>query len=341
MKKVAVVGFGFMGKTHVSHILRNSSLELVAIVDKNPEAVEKGLKTTEGNLSTGETGNDSIKKIHTYTTLEECIRMENPDAVHVCVHTGLHYAMVKEALSHGLHVLVEKPFCLDPEEGDEMIALAEKKGVVLMVAHVVRFMPSYQMLREWIRNEKYGRLKFLSLSRFSGIPVWGEWKEKQQVFGSSGGALFDLVVHDIDFARDVAGEPHQISGNYLPGKLSAHDYLNATWKYTGSDLVVRIEGGNIFHARFPFQAGFMASFENASINYSTAKPDRVYISDNHHTEEIVTGNPEAGYAGEIDYFATCMEENRKPEVCLPASALATIRLCHRHLEMCKPLRSGE
>ena len=120
MKKVAVVGFGFMGKTHVSHILRNSSLELVAIVDKNPEAVEKGLKTTEGNLSTGETGNDSIKKIHTYTTLEECIRMENPDAVHVCVHTGLHYAMVKEALSHGLHVLVEKPFCLDPEEGDEI-----------------------------------------------------------------------------------------------------------------------------------------------------------------------------------------------------------------------------
>ncbi len=336
MKKVAVVGFGFMGKTHAIHILNNQKLELVAIVDKNPQAVENGLKTADGNLSTVSAGPDALKNIRTYTTLQDCIRYEKPDAVHICVHTGLHYAMIKEALNHGLHVLVEKPFCLDLKEGEELIALAEKKGVVLMVAHVVRFMPPYRMLKEWIGQRKYGKLIFLSLTRFSGIPEWGEWKDKQLAYGSSGGALFDLVIHDIDYARDVAGEPHHISANYLPGKLSAHDYLNAAWTYDNSDLFVRIEGGNIFHAAFPFQAGFMALFERASILYSTSKPDRILVSDDRQTEEILTGSLDTGYYDEIDYFAQCMEENRKPAVCLPESSLAAIRLCYDHLKGYSP-----
>lgn len=336
MKKVAVAGFGFMGKTHALHILNNPNLELVAIVDKNPDAVAKGLGPMEGNLSTGFTDPGALKKIRTYTTMEECIKKEHPDALHVCVHTNLHYVMVKEALSQGLHVLVEKPFCIDPAEGEELIGLAESKGALLMVAHVVRFMPPYKMLKEWVDEGKYGKLKFLSLSRFSGIPEWGEWKDKQKTYGSSGGALFDLVVHDIDYAMDVAGEPHHISGDYLPGKLSAHDYLNALWRYDDRDLIVRIEGGNIFHAPFPFQAGFKALFEQASLSYSTLNPNRIVVAHDHHTEEVITGSLDAGYHDEIDYFATCMEENRKPTACMPESSLATIRLCHAHLKRCTP-----
>ena len=75
-----------------------------------------------------------------------------------------------------------------------------------MVGHVVRFMPPYQKLKKWIDSKEFGNLKFLSLSRFCGIPSWGQWKEKN-VKDLSGGALFDLVIHDIDFANYLLGMP--------------------------------------------------------------------------------------------------------------------------------------
>ena len=332
MKKVAVIGFGFMGKTHVLNILKNKNLELVAIVDKDTGAIEKGLHSETGNFSMGNISIKEIQKISKYETLDACLQFGQLDAVHICVHTDLHYEMAKKALSHGLHVLVEKPFCLDISQGAELIKLAKEKGLVLMVAHVVRFMPPYHKLKEWVRQEKFGKLKFLSLSRFSGVPQWGQWKEKQAAFGSSGGALFDLLIHDIDYAAYVMGAaPLNIKSYCLPGKLSNHDYVNAMWDYPGNGVTVKIEGGNIFHSNFPFQAGFMAQFEEASVCYFTLKPESIYISDSNKTEEIPAGDLGEGYYNEIAYFANCMESNSDPLECMPESSLEVIKVCYKHV----------
>lgn len=228
--------------------------------------------------------------------------------------------------------MVEKPFCLDTGQGEELVALAKEKNRVLMVAHVVRFMPPYQKLKGWIDERKYGKLKFLSLSRFSGAPGWGQWKEKQAAFGSSGGALFDLAVHDIDFAFHVLGRPEKINSHTLPGMLSKHDYVNATWEYPGNVVTVKIEGGNIFHAEFPFQAGFMAQFDHASVCYSTLRPDFIYLSDNNKTEKIPAGDLGEGYTNEIAYFSECMENNSRPVDCLPESSLGAIKICYSHIK---------
>lgn len=321
-----------MGATHALNIMKNEKLELVAIIDKNIEAIEKGLHSEAGNFSTGNIEPKKIKKIHKYKTLDDCMSSEQLDAVHICVHTDLHYEMAKKALIHGLHVLIEKPFCLEIGQGEELIALAKEKGLILMVAHVVRFMPPYQKLQEWIHKKKFGDLRFLSLSRFSGVPLWGQWKEKQSAFGTSGGALFDLVIHDIDFALHTLGKPGKINCNCIPGKLSRHDYVNATWNYPGNSVTVKIEGGNIFHPTFPFQAGFMALFENASVSYSTLWSDSILISDNQETREDQLGDIGDGYYNEIDYFARCMKENRQPMECLPASSLDTIKTCYEHVK---------
>jgi len=331
MKKIAVIGFGFMGITHALNILKNENLELVAIIDKNKDAIERGLHSGEGNFSTGAIDPEKIKKIHIYTTLDACIQSKQLDAVHICVHTDLHFEIAKKALESGLHVLVEKPFCLNIRQGEELIALAKGKGLVLMVAHVVRFMPPYQKLKEWIDKEEYGKLKFLSLSRFSGVPLWGQWKEKQADFGTSGGALFDLVIHDFDFVIHLLGNPERINSYYLPGRLSKHDYVNATWEYPAKDMKVKIEGGNIFHSSFPFQAGFMAQFERASVCYSTFQPDFINVSDNNKIEKVPAGDLGDGYYQEVAYFARCMENDLQPLECLPESSLEAIKVCYKHV----------
>jgi predicted dehydrogenase len=330
MERVAVVGFGFMGMTHTLNIIKNADLQLVAIVDKSPESIEKNLLATSGNFSTGNIDPTVLKNINKYSDFDECLQKEELDAVHICVHTELHYEMTKKALMNDKHVFLEKPFILEIQQGEELIELAKQKGKILMIAHVVRFMPPYQKLKQWIDSKEFGELKFLSLSRFSGIPGWGEWKE-QQVKGTSGGALFDLIIHDIDFAHYVLGSPSNIKSSNLPGRLSKNDYVSAMWSYQDKNVHVRIEGGNIFHSNFPFHAGYKAQFEKASILYTTFSGDIIRIATDNSIIEVPAGDAGDGYYNEIEYFAKCMKNNIQPTECMPVSSLESIKLCYNHL----------
>ncbi len=332
MKRVAVIGFGFMGIVHSQNILKNEDLELAAIIEKDVNSVAQKIDDPVGNFSTGDTDSEAMKRIPVYTSLKACLEEQKLDAVHVCVHTDLHFLMVKEALNSGLHVLVEKPFVLDVQKGEELITLANEKGLVLMVAHVVRFMSPYKKLLEIIDSGKYGYLSFLSLSRFSGVPIWGQWVEKQKNFGVSGGALFDLIIHDIDFAAFAINDaPDTIERTILPGKLSKHDYLNAIWHYPQKDLVVKIEGGNIFHTNFPFQAGYTAVFENATVSFSTIDAENIHIDNEHERVSIPANDLGDGYFNEIALFAESINTGALPEKYSARTALETIRLTYRHV----------
>jgi len=331
MKKVAVVGFGFMGITHTLNILKNPDLILKAIVDINPELIEKNLRSGIGNFSTGSIGNDEIEGISKYSSLDECLRSEDLDAVNICTHVNLHYEMAKTALLHDKHVFLEKPFCLNIKQCEELITLAEKRKKILMVGHVVRFMPPYLKLKQWIDSGEFGKLKFLSLSRFCGLPSWGQWKEKN-VKELSGGALFDLVIHDIDFANYILGMPSEIKCNFLQGEYTGHDYISAMWSYKNSDQHVKIEGGFTFHSKFPFQASFMAQFGQASILYTTLQGESIQIADNESVREVSAGDGGDGYFNEIDYFTECIKSNHQPEECSPLSSLQAIQLCYKHIK---------
>jgi predicted dehydrogenase len=330
MKSVAIVGFGFMGKTHALNILKNKDLKLVAIVDTNPSLFEKNQDTKNGNISTGNIDHGDLVNIHKYSNLDDCLRSEDLDAVSICVHTNFHYELTKKSLLFDKHVFLEKPFCLNIKQAEELILLAEQKKKILMVGHVVRFMPPYQKLKQLIDSKEFGNLKFLSLSRFCGLPAWGQWKEKN-VTELSGGALFDLVIHDIDFANYVLGLPSEIKCNYLPGSISKYDYVSAMWSYENKNLHVKIEGGNTFHSGFPFQAGYMAQFEKASIFYSSLKGDVIVIADDNSIKEIPAGDAGDGYYNEIAYFAQCLKNNTLPHDCMPASSLQSVQLCYNHI----------
>lgn len=330
MKRIAVIGFGFMGMTHTLNILKNPNLKLTAIVDKNPENIRKNLGEQSGNFSTGNIGAEELSSISIYSDFADCLKIEKPHAVVIAVHTDLHFALAKMALEAGVNVFLEKPFCLEISEGQQLISLAKDKNLILMIGHVVRFIPAYLTLKNWIETQELGNLEFLSMSRFSGLPGWGQWKEKQQDFGSSGGALFDLVIHDIDFAQWVCGKPSKVESKLLPGKLSNHDYLSAFWEYKNG-LSVKIEGGNNFHTAYPFQAAFMARFEQASVLYSGNNPENIIVATDKEITLVPAGDAMDGFSDEMDYFADCLINNQPPVKCTPESALDSIEICYQHI----------
>lgn len=330
MKKIAVIGFGFMGLTHTINILNNANLELSAIVDRDTDLIEKTLNSRAGNISTGSIGAERLRDVRKYSDPETCLKSEDVDAVVICVPTAFHYEIAKLALLYGRHVFLEKPFCLDIAQAEELIDMAEKKNRIFMIGHVVRFMPAYRQLKEWVGTGEYGDLKFLSLYRFSGRPGWGQWIEKS-VADTSGGALFDLVIHDIDFANYLYGVPDSIDCSYLPGTLSRHDYISAMWKYPEKDLHIKIEGGNRFHINLPFQAGYLAQFENASMMYTSLRDNVICIADDISMREVPSDDATTGYNNELLYFAGCVENNTLPVECMPASSLEAILLCYKHI----------
>jgi predicted dehydrogenase len=329
MIKAAVIGFGFMGRTHAMNILKNKDLDLKAIADTNRELFTKDNNQITGNIQTGNLNSNQTDNINKYSGLDECLSSEDLDAVFICVHTGLHYEMTMKALEAGKNVFLEKPFCLDVLQAGEMITMAKQKGKILMVGHVVRFMQPYNILKQWVDSGNFGELEFLHLTRFCGLPRWGEWKEKK-VTDNSGGALFDLLVHDIDYANYVLGIPEEIKCSYFPGRMSKYDYINALWSYK-NNLKVRVEGGNTFHSNFPFQAGYMAKFEKASILYNSMKGNIIQVADDTGISEMPLDETADGYYDETAYFADCLKANKPTERCLPESSLESIKLCYKHI----------
>ena len=331
MKNVAIVGFGFMGMTHAANVLKNDRLNLAAIVDKDLGGIEDKLTSKTGNFSIENINPVVLESINKYRDIEECLNAEQLDAVHICVHTDMHYKLAKICLSRGVNVLLEKPMTLDVGKGEELVRLSEGKNAIFMVGHVLRFMSPYLKLKKWVDEKTYGSLRFLSFSRFSGVPAWGQWKEKQKAFGTSGGALFDLLIHDIDMANYLFGKPDSIESMVLPGVLSDHDYISAMWSYEKSGVKVKLEGGNTFHSSFPFQADYKANFEDASVFYTTLSPDVIKVATNEEVTEVQAEDGTDGFYNEIDYFYQCVEQGQAPDNCLPESALETIKLCYQHI----------
>lgn len=330
MKKVAVVGFGFMGFTHAVNTFRMEQLSLAAIVERKRENIARNLREQTGNFPTGSVDPAALERVPVYSTLAECLDRESVDVVDVCLPTLYHYEATKLALDRGKDVLVEKPFGLDPAQCRELIRTAKQGGRILMVAHVIRFMAEYEFLKQAVTEGRYGRPRFLLFSRTTGAPAWGDWKADAVVRKASGGGLFDLMIHDVDFLNYLLGKPRSIDSLSVPGSLSDHDYVNARWLY--EDATAVIEGGMMFHVRHPFQAGYLVRFEDATVEFSSRNPGAISVATDTGAQVVRVDTEPDGFYREIEYFAKCVETRTWPEKCPPEASLEAVELCRRHMK---------
>lgn len=176
-----------------------------------------------------------------------------------------------------------------------------------------------------------GNLKMLKMSRISGEPSWGCWQEKQ-VKATCGGALFDLLIHDIDCLNYALGQPERILNSRLLTETFNTGYVNSVWEYPASGVIAIVDGGNCFPPQRPFECGYSGIFENGAIIYNSFEPGKVKIitADNLTIEDM--SGEKSGYLKELEYFAECVISRQYPEKCSPEDAVTAIRLCNRHLE---------
>lgn len=181
MLRIAVAGVGSMGNNHARLFSQLENVELVGIADIDGQrAQEIGARL----------------EVPAYSDCEQMLREAKPDAVSVVVPTALHEEIASLALSYGAHVLVEKPLASSLEEGERLVALANRVGRQIMVGHVVRFNPAYQFVKTQIDSGVLGKVLQVSCRRIGPYP-----KRIRDV-----GVVLDLATHDIDLMKYLLGE---------------------------------------------------------------------------------------------------------------------------------------
>jgi len=124
-----------------------------------------------------------------------------------------HFNIARESLLAGKHVYVEKPLVLKEEEGHELIALAQKKNLVLMVGHLLQYHPIFMRLKEMARAGELGRINYIYSNRLN----LGKIRREENI-------LWSFAPHDISMILSLAGEePESLvttGGNYLHQKIA-------------------------------------------------------------------------------------------------------------------------
>ena len=294
--KVGLIGLGGMGFVHFNCYKKMSDVE-VAVADIRVDMAKDKIK------------NDAIP---VYASLEELLENENVDFVDICTPSYMHADMTVTALNAGKHVLCEKPMSLSTEETARMIDASVKNGKLLMTAHVVRFMSPYVYLKSVIDSCELGKPVNVTMNRFSEAPKWS-WENWMLDAQKSGGVPFDLSIHDIDFAQYVFGWPKSVSATHRP-LVGSDDYIVSVLKYDG--FSVHITGG-WYNASIPFNANYLAIFENGYVQLKDGKVykngQEVSIEAGETSEDTgINLSGADGYADEISYFIDCIKNGRKP-----------------------------
>ncbi|MBN2412329.1 Gfo/Idh/MocA family oxidoreductase [candidate division KSB1 bacterium] len=142
--KAAVVGCGNISRFHFNSIITNPLAELTAICDVN------------GGLAESRAKQYGLEKY--YTSIDELLKKENIDVLHVLTPPKYHSEVAVKALNKGIHVLVEKPMATNVKEADDMIKAAEANNVKLCVNHNMLFDPTFLKTRDIVNSFEFGDL---------------------------------------------------------------------------------------------------------------------------------------------------------------------------------------
>ena len=217
--KFGVIGYGYWGPNIVRNLMSLEGSEVVAIAELSSAARSRAQKAYPG-----------LKVI---SDASELFRSTEVDAIAVISPVWTHYELAKTALMNGKHVFVEKPFTSTSAQAEELIELADRKNLTIMVDHTFLFTGAVKKIEELIRSGSLGRLYYYDSTRVN-----------LGLFQHDINVLWDLAPHDLSImdyliqaspeAIVATGQGH-LNGHedvaymtvYFPDKVIAH--INVNW----------------------------------------------------------------------------------------------------------------
>ena len=218
--RIAVVGLGKMGLSHLAIVRAHPDVELAAVCDASSYVLSVMKKYTG---------------ITAYSDYDAMLRELELDAVLIATPSRTHADMVRAALGRGLHVFCEKPFTLSVNDGDELTALAREKNVVTQVGYHNRFVGAFAEVKRLIDREAIGTITHALGEAYGPVVLkakGGTWRSRKD---EGGGALYDYAAHPLNLLNWYLGEPVGVGGTVLNSIFSREieDEVHSTLFYGG------------------------------------------------------------------------------------------------------------
>jgi len=212
--RFALIGCGRISPNHLAAAIGNK-LEVVALCDIVPEAMQDKLLKFDLKTSTP-----------CYTDYHEMIKKEKLDLVAIATESGKHAQIALDCIEAGCNLIIEKPITLSISDADDIISLANQKGVMVSACHQNRFNKSITKIREAIEKRRFGRLFYGTAHirwhrdyEYYARAKWrGTWEQ-------DGGALMNQCIHNIDLLRWIMGD--EIIEVFAFTDRLNHDYIEA------------------------------------------------------------------------------------------------------------------
>lgn len=304
--RVAIVGAGFMGAAHTKAYSQIKDVKIAAVMDSD---IDRAKKLAEAY------GADAV------TTLKDAIKL-GIDAVDICLPTRFHKEAILQSFEAGLDVVCEKPISLLHTEAQYLANQARLLGRKLMVAHVVRFWPEYARLKAMHDCGALGNILQLTFSRYGAPPQWSKdgWMMSDEL---SGGILYDLTIHDIDFCLWMLGEPKWLFAKKSRRNQNYTVYANIIMGYETCNVL--IESGFIMAEQYPFTVGFRLSNGDKSYEYINKNKQGLLLYDSSLAGKKLEYPDNDPYVEELRYFIDCVRNNKPLETCTAEEAANAVR----------------
>jgi predicted dehydrogenase len=217
--RMGVVGYGYWGPNIVRNLNALDRCDLVSICDANPKALKRAQKT--------------YPALQLTTDVADILRSPDIDAVAIVTPVWSHFELAKGALENGKHVFVEKPFTSNSAQAAQLIELANRNNLQIMVDHTFLFSGAVRKIRELVDNGTVGPMYYFDSTRVN-----------LGLFQHDVSVVWDLAPHDLSIMDHVIGQkPEAVvatGGNhlndladmafitvYFPGNVTAH--VNVNW----------------------------------------------------------------------------------------------------------------
>lgn len=189
MLNVALIGYGYWGPNVAKNIFNSNKTNLLAICDKNPERLEKAKKIY-------------IEQTQYTTDYLELLNNKDIDAIAIAVETESHFKIAKDVIDSGKHLFIEKPFTSNYKDACELKQIADEKGLIIHVDHIMVFHPIIKKIKQLINDGEIGDIIYFESSRMN----LGQIKKDVS-------AMWDLAVHDLAVIDYLSGskEPYYIN----------------------------------------------------------------------------------------------------------------------------------
>jgi len=324
MLRGGVIGFGRMGLTHYSILNNHPEVKFVAVCDSSPFM----LRNLHKHMG-----------VETFEDYRKMIDKMDLDFVIIATPTIHHAEAIKYAIKNDVHIFVEKPFTLNPEEGREIVNMLQGKKLVNQVGYVIRFSDVFQKVKEFLDSGMIGDLLSFKMEMYGPTLLKSSkssWRAKRE---SGGGCLYDFASHSVDMINYLMGPPKGVVGSVLKSIYSTNveDAVYSTFIYP--DNLSGILMANWSDASFRKPSFRMELFGKDGKIVADLHAIKLFLKEEKKERDLTKGwntlyvtefgKPVRFYVrggeftSQLDYFIDCVVNKTPGEVCNFEDGLST------------------